>query len=283
MLMPKIHIARYEPGRLGGGWTWAREFAKGIGARLSNYEDCQVYVIPSPSMVERAEVNQAKLDGKFIILRLDNIIRNSRNRNTGMSRMQDFARVADVVVYQSGFASDLLAGWVYPKQSAIIYNGCDLKIYNDHNRHESPIQRFLYSRYNRDETKNWEMARYIYEREYRVEPNSLLTIIGQFSDELREYNFDFYRGEKYQYLGVVGNPHALADIYRNTDQLIYTYFNDACSNTLIEALCCGCDLLDPYEMAGTGGSAEIVDAFNKHGAEFFSSERMVKEYLELLA
>ncbi len=91
MLLPKIHIASFEPGRLGGGWTWAREFAKGIGERLSDYDKAQVYIVPSPSMVQRAEVERAKADGKFIILRLDNIIRNSRNRNTGMSRMQDMA------------------------------------------------------------------------------------------------------------------------------------------------------------------------------------------------
>jgi len=283
MLMPKIHIAKYEPNRLGGGWTWAREFAKGLGGRLGSYEESQVYVIPSPSMVEREEVNRAKADGKFIILRLDNIIRNSRNRNTGMSRMKDFALMADVVVYQSEFAKDLLAGWVVPKQWAVIHNGCDLSIFNDSNRHESPVQRFLYSRFNRDETKNWEMARYIYEREYRLEQDSLLTIIGQFSDELREYNFDFYRNEKFQYLGVVQDPRALADIYKNTDQLIYTYFNDACSNTLIEALCCGCEILDPYNMANTGGSYEIMQMFDEHGAHYFDSNRMVKEYLEMLA
>ncbi len=283
MLMPKIHIAKYEPNRLGGGWTWAREFAKGIGGRLGSYEESQVYVIPSPSMVEREEVNRAKADGKFIMLRLDNIIRNSRNRNTGMSRMQDFALMADVVVYQSEFARDLLTGWVKPKQLAVIHNGCDLSIFNDNNRHESPVNRYLYSRFNRDETKNWEMARYIYEREYRVDPSSLLTIIGQFSDELREYNFDFYRNEKFQYLGVVQDPRALADIYRNTDQLIYTYFNDACSNTLIEALCSGCEILDPYHMANTGGSSEIMSCFEEYGAQYFDSKRMVQEYLEMLA
>jgi len=281
--MPKIHIAKYEPNRLGGGWTWAREFAKGIGGRLGSYQESQVYVIPSPSMVEREEVNRAKADGKFIMLRLDNIIRNSRNRNTGMSRMQDFALMADVVVYQSEFARDLLTGWVKPKQLAVIHNGCDLSIFNDNNRHESPVNRYLYSRFNRDETKNWEMARYIYEREYRVDPSSLLTIIGQFSDELREYNFDFYRNEKFQYLGVVQDPRALADIYRNTDQLIYTYFNDACSNTLIEALCSGCEILDPYHMANTGGSSEIMSCFEEYGAQYFDSKRMVQEYLEMLA
>lgn len=283
MLLPKIHIASYEPTRLGGGWTWSREFAKGIGERLSDYDSAQVYVIPSPSMVQRPDVERAKADGKFIILRLDNIIRNSRNRNTGMTRMRDMAAMADVVVYQSKFAKKLLSGWVAPKRWAVILNGCDQTIYNGTGRTEATTMRYLYSRYNRDETKNWEMARYIYEREYRANGNSSLTIIGQFSPELREYNFDFYRDEKYRYLGVVSDPHALADIYRQTDELIYTYFNDACSNTLIEALSCGCDVFDPYGMLNTGGSPEILDKWNSDGEDYFDSHRMVKDYLELLA
>ncbi len=283
MLLPKIHIASFEPGRLGGGWTWAREFAKGIGERLSDYDKAQVYIVPSPSMVQRAEVERAKADGKFIILRLDNIIRNSRNRNTGMSRMQDMAALADVVVYQSKFARKLLSGWVKPKRWAVILNGCDQTIYNGTGRTESTTMRFLYSRYNRDETKNWEMARYIYEREARATPDSFLTIIGQFSPELREYNFDFYRGERYNYLGVISDPHTLATLYRQADELIYTYFNDACSNTLIEALSCGCDVLDPYGMLKTGGSPEILRKWNEEGEEYFDSHRMVKQYLELLA
>lgn len=283
MLLPKIHIAKYQPERLGGGWSWAREFAKGIGDRLASYEEAQVYVIPSPSMVERREVEQAQADGKFIILRVDNIIRNSRNRNTGMSRMRDMSEMCDVLIYQSKFAKQLLAGWVKPKRSAVILNGCDQTIFNGTGRSESTTMRYLYSRYNRDETKNWEMARYIYEREARKQKDTHLLIIGQFSDELREYNFDFYRDESYRYLGVISDPYALAEIYRQTDELIYTYFNDACSNTLIEALSSGCDIYDPYGMLKTGGSAEIIAKWNSYGEDYFDSHRMVKEFLELLA
>lgn len=283
MLLPKIHIASYEPTRLGGGWTWSREFAKGIGDRLSDYESAQVYVIPSPSMVQRPDVERAVADGKFIILRLDNIIRNSRNRNTGMTRMRDMAEMADVVVYQSKFAKKLLGGWVKPKRTAVILNGCDQTIYNGTGRTESTTMRYLYSRFNRDETKNWEMARYIYERQVRRQSDSMLTIVGQFSPELIEYNFDFYRGEQYRFLGAIASPYTMADIYRQSDELIYTYFNDACSNTLIEALSCGCDIYDPYGMLRTGGATEIVNSWNDYGEEYFDSHRMVKEYLELLS
>jgi glycosyltransferase involved in cell wall biosynthesis len=280
--MPRIHIAKYEPGRIGGGWTWAREFAKGIGRQLTSYEQCEVYVIPSPSMVERRDVDQAVADGKYVVLRLDNIIRNSRNRNTGMSRMRDFAEKADVLVFQSDFAFDLLKGWVEPRDYAVIHNGCDPEIFHDQDRHESPMDRYLYSRFNRDETKNWEMARYMFERIADKDPLSYLTIIGQFSDELREYNFDFYRNEKFQYLGVVQNPETMADIYRNTDQLIYTYFNDACPNTLIEALCCGCEVADWFGMSTTGGATEILAMWERYGAEYFTTQRMTGEYLEVM-
>lgn len=279
----KIHIAKYEPGRLGGGWSFARQFSEALKNQHTDYAEADVYFIPSPSMVERSEVEQAKRDGKYIALRVDNIIRNSRNRNTGMSRMRDMSEIADVVIYQSTFARDILKGWVKPRSEAIILNGCNRNVFHDNDRHESPYNRYLYSRYNRDETKNWEMARFIYEQAASTDPDSVLTIIGQFSQELRDYNFDFYRGEKWQYLGVVANPASLGEIYRNTDYLIYTYFNDACSNTLIEALCCGCEIVDPYSMQDTGGSGEIMYYFEQRGANYFSAERMAREYLELLS
>ena len=282
--MPKIHIAKYEPNRLGGGWSWARQFASGIGNQLSSYDEAEIYMIPSPSMVEREDVKIAKADGKYIALRLDNIVRNSRNRNTGMTRMRDIAEMADIVIYQSEFAKELLSGWVQKYSSAefVILNACDQMIFNGDGRIETTTARYLYSRYNRDETKNYEMARAFYEKTVRSQPNSMLTIIGQFSDELREYDFDFYRNEPYRYMGVVQNPETLADIYRNNDYLIYSYFNDACSNTLIEALSCECDLVNVNYMAETGGTPEIINAWSEFGRSYFDLPRMVNEYLEAL-
>lgn len=273
----KIHIANYEPNRQGGGWTFTNNLAKGF--KHESYEEADIYFIASPSMVSREDVQTAQKDGKKIVVRVDNILRNSRNRNTGMSRMKEFVDLADQVVYQSEWAMDMLQPYL-KREGVIINNACDTGIFNMQGREENEQAEFLYSRVNRDETKNWEMARFIYQDESAKRNNHcLFNIVGNYSPELVEYNFDFYNGELYHYWGTVTDPNLMATLYKKSDYLIYTFFNDACSNTLIEALCSGCMIVDPYEMLSTGGSAEIMHFWNEHdGMEYFSLARMFKDY-----
>ncbi len=274
----KVHIANYQPDKLGGGWSFARNLQKAIPEILGDYEESDIYFITSPSMVSKEDVDRAKLDGKKIVLRCDNIVRNSRNRNTGMSRMKRFAEQADLVIYQSNFARDLLMPFT-KVNGAVILNGCDTTIFNPDGRTENTTARFIYSRVNRDETKNFEMARFIFQQEsLKRNGDAKLHLVGQFSQELVEYNFDFYMGEQYRHWGTIADIGTLASLYRDSDYLIYTFWNDACSNTLIEALCCGCIPIDYYGMALTGGAPEIIKKFTKYGKEFFTLERMGLEY-----
>lgn len=276
-----IHIAHSEDNKLGGGWSFIANLKKAIPDQLTNYRDADVYLIPSPSICSKEEVDQAQADGKKIVLRVDNIVRNSRNRNTGMSRMKRFAEQADLVIYQSEFARNLLLPYLQV-DGKIILNGCDTDIFHDRGRQEDTTAKFIYSRFNRDETKGFEMARYTFQKENLLRNGDAhFDIVGQFSNEMVEYNFDFYMGEKYRYWGVVNDKNTMASILRNNDYFIYTYWNDACSNTAIEALCCGCIMADPYGMTETGGMPEILHKFYEHGgAEYFSLNRMGKEYLD---
>lgn len=280
----KLYIAKQDDNRLGGGWSWIDNAKKALGEHLVSYEDSDIYLIPSPSMVSKEEVDKAKDDGKKIVLRCDNIVRNSRNRNTGMSRMKRFSEQADLVIYQSEFAKNLLMPYL-KCDGKVILNSCDTSIFNPEGRQESTQAKFIYSRVNRDETKNWEMARYTFQLEnQKRKGDALFHIVGQFSPELIEYNFDFYMNEKFKYWGIVTDKSTLASLYRDSDYLIYTFWNDACSNTLIEALCCGCMPVDPYDMVTTGGSAEILHNFYEHGgAEYFGLDRMKREYEEALS
>lgn len=279
----KVYIAHSEDNKQGGGWSFISNLKKAMPEHLTSYEESEIYLIPSPSMCSKEEVDQAQSDGKKIVLRIDNIVRNSRNRNSGMSRMKRFAEQADIVIFQSVFARELLTpflqvdGWV-------IHNSVDTDIFHDKGRVEMTTARFLYSRVNRDETKNWEMARLLFQQEsLRRKGDALLNIVGQFSPELVEYNFDFYMDERFKYLGVMTDPNSLADLYRSSDYLIYSYWNDACSNTLIEALCCGCIVADPYNMRATGGAPEILEEFYKGGGrEYFGLKRMGDEYLKAM-
>lgn len=279
----KLYLAKQEENRQGGGWSWIGNAKKALAEHLTSYEEADIYLIPSPSMVSKEEVDQAQSDGKRIVLRVDNIVRNSRNRNSGMSRMKRFAEQADLVIYQSAFAQDLLSPFL-GVDGKVILNGVDTNIFHDMGRQEGLTAKFLYSRVNRDETKNWEIARFMYQQESQKRGgDTMFNIVGQYSPELVEYNFDFYNDEKYHYWGVITDPHTMADIYRNNDYLMYTFWNDACSNTLIEALCCGCIPMDAYGMIETGGAPEIMHYFATHGGiNYFGLERMGKEYMEAI-
>jgi glycosyltransferase involved in cell wall biosynthesis len=281
----KIYIAKLELGRTGGGWSFQDNLHKGLGGLVTtDYSEADIYFITSPSMVQRDEVQQAKNDGKKIVLRIDNAVRNSRNRNTGMSRMKDFAEWADLVIYQSSWAQDYLKGFL-GREGTVILNGTDTTIFRPPSQPADP-QSILYSRFNRDETKNWEVARYWFSRYADDEQHARLLIIGQFSQELRDGNFDFYNGEQYRYLGVLGKQE-LADLYRMCGKFLYTYFGDACSNTLIEALCSGCEIVGDKYYRKTGGASEIIAAFEGAGdlekaRRFFSIERMAMQYKEAM-
>lgn len=279
----KLHIAKFEPERIGGGWSFTRNLVAGLAdlrkVQVTGYEEADIYFIPSPSMVSREEVLKAKDDGKKIVLRIDNAVRNSRNRNTGMTRMKDFANWADAVIYQSQWARSYLKEYL-GKDGVVILNGVDTDLFRPFDV-KNDTNNILYSRFNRDETKNFEVARYWFSRYYHQHPESRLYIVGQFSQEIRDGNFDFYNGEDFEYLGVL-TPKHLAKIYRNCSKFLYTYFNDACSNSLIEALVSGCELVGDKYYRQTGGAKEIIHMHQKHGREFFSLNRMAEDYVKVM-
>jgi glycosyltransferase involved in cell wall biosynthesis len=272
----KVYLAKYEPDRTGGGWSWQDNFYWGFSNVITSYEEADIFMISGASIVHRDEVRKAKEDGKKIVLRVDNAIRNSRNRNTGMTRMKDFADWADLVIYQSEWAKEYLEPFL-KKDGPVILNGVDTELFKP----GTPGDKVLYSRFNRDETKNFEVARYWYSQYQLENPDAQLLIVGQFSPELIDGNFDFYNNEQYRYLGVVDKT-AMADIYKQCSKYLYTYYNDCCSNSLLEALCSGCEVVgDPYYLK-TGGAKEIMNLFYHQDFEkarrFCSRERMCMEY-----
>lgn len=261
----KIHVAKYE-NRIGGGWSFASNFVNGMGEYITDYNNADIYFITSASMVSREEVLAARMDNKKIVLRVDNAVRNSNNRNTGMSRLRDFAGWADMIIYQSEWAKSFLLPFT-KKDGPVILNGVDTNIYNANNRY-SKDDTYLYVRSSRDEGKQWIMAWYWF-----VNNPGKLEIVGKFSGENLEYNFDFYNDEKYLFLGLQSN---MVAIYQRNKYFLYTYLNDACSNTLLEARACGCEIIDVYGMLKTGGAPEIM------ACEDISVERMINQYKEVL-
>lgn len=264
----KVNILNYEPDRIGGGWSAARNLYTAFN---SSYESAEVVLITGPTMASHEQVEQAKQDGKKIVLRLDNAVRDSRNRGTGMSRMKAFAEQADLVIYQSEWARSFLEPFL-GIGGPVILNGADTSVFNTEGRNASENS-YLYVRSSRDEGKNWVGAWYWFIEQHNKNPNSTLDIVGKFSPENMEWGFDFFNGEKFRFLGEQKN---MAQIYKQSGSFLYSYIGDCCSNTLIEAKLSGCKIIDVYGALKTGGAQEIMEC------EDLSVERMVREYSEAI-
>ena len=276
----KIYLANESSQKLGGGWTFLNNLKKVLKDKITfvdKYEDCDVYFISGATMVTREQVKKAKELGKKIVLRVDNIPKNSRNRNTGTSRLKDFAEMADLIIYQSTWCKDYVGGWL-GIDGPVIINGVDTNVFSKRGammkKEGSP--QYLFSRYNRDESKRWDEAWYYYQMIQRQNKDANLWIVGNFSQEQIEYSFDFYNDEKYTYFGVIDNQEYLAQILRSADVLLVPYFNDACSNTILEARACGCKI-EPLLSGMTGGTPDLMNL------EDMSLERMGSEYLDVLS
>lgn len=256
----KLHLLNDSSQGLGGGWTFNRNLEKAMRLRnviiADTLEASNICFVSGATMVTRETIDRVKSMGKKLVLRIDNIPRNSRNRNTGTSRLYEFAQKADAVIYQSQWSKNYVMPFV-KRDGPVIYNGVDTDIFKpEGDKHDFGTGLvYLYSRYSRDETKNWEVAWYEYQMIHREHPDSQLLLVGRFSDEQREYNFDFYNNENVKYMGVIDNPVEMAKIYRSSDYFLATYYNDCYSNTYCEAVASGCELYKPNM---SGGTPELV-------------------------
>lgn len=278
----KIYLPRKDDAAIGGGWTFQRNFVKHAQTRaqfVSRWEDCDVFFIASPTLADKEEVRAARRAGKQIVLRVDNIVKDSRNRGTGISKMKLFSSLADVVVYQSEWAQQY-AGYICGP-GTVVYNGVDKSVFTPNGdkveRHKSTVNLFV--QYNRDENKRQYEAFYAHHMEQREDKDMELMLVGRFSPELVEYGFDFFDGETITYHGEIQDRALLAKIMRSCDYILYPSFADACPNTLAEALCCGCKpkLINPI-----GGQAEIVRIWEEGGIDAIPSvQDMVRDYLAI--
>lgn len=276
----KINLLNESKQSLGGGFSFIDNFYTGMIGRsdeiVNDWRQSDVVLVPSASMVSKETFKAVKEAGKKIVLRVDNIPRNSRNRGTGTSRLKMMSDAADLVVFQSKWAFDYV-GYFLKRGGVVINNGIDTTVFNKEGKKITfndgvfqPI--YLYSRFNRDETKRWEWAWYKYQLIQRRQPEAKLVIVGQFSQEQVDFNFDFYNNENIQYIGIVDNPLTMAMIYRGCDYLLATYSNDAYSNTYQEAMACGCELFEP-DMSG--GTPELIEQ------GVIDCRTMVSKYLQV--
>lgn len=275
----KIFIPERARGGMGGGWTFTRnimEALKGQVEFVESLKDCDIYFITGPTLALKEEVEEAKALGKKIVLRVDNAPRNSRNRNTGVSRLLKYSEMADIIIYQSKWARDFLKPFL-KKDGVVILNGVDTSIFKPEVLkvpQQGKVQ-YLYVRSSRDEIKRWETAWYQFQQWFFENPKIHLWIVGKFSDQNEEYSFDFFGGAEkaYTYLGVLYNQHKVAEIMRSADFLLCPFSFEACSNTVAEAMACGLKII--YDTRDGGGIPEQVEA------GVISLETMANNYLEV--
>ncbi len=275
----KVYLAAYQPGRIGGGWSFASYLAKGLGdQRVNSSNDADVFFVSGASMIKPEEAEKAKAEGKRVVLRVDNALKHSRNEGKGMSRMLRIAKAADLVVYQCQWSKDYLDDYLGHPNSTIIYNGVDTDIFNVEGSridfHGEPV--YLYSCASKGETKRWEWVWWRYQQIQKEQKAAKLIITGNLSTPVMQRNFDFFQDEQYQYLGMISNPQQMATIYRSCDYLFAVYENDCYSNTYLEAAMCGTELI---EVNMTGGTSEMLENITK-GREFNGIKRMTKDYIE---
>lgn len=242
----------------GGGSTFIRNFEKAMmkfGHRLVS-EDEQNFdflLIPGATLAERSVVEEARKRGKGIVLRVDNILEDSRNRSTGMSRLLDFVKLCDVVVYQSEWAKRIMKP--YCGEGVVIHNGVDTDIFYPKQKEKTNETRIFYGKYSRGDGKNFNVVQYFC-RELQIQRvDFTLVLAGKFADEYQKIShpFEFHNGENYEFHGVQ-SPEGIAEIMRGCDVALLPYFADACPNMVLEAQACGLPVIfDPY-----GGTAEIV-------------------------
>ena len=277
----KIYLPVDSLQEIGGGFTFQRNLEKGLkslGHEIvygNDYRNADTALVSGVTMVKRETIDKIQEAKIKLVVRIDNVPRNSRNRNTGTSRLKEFAIRADEIVWQCQWCKDYLIDFI-GREGRIIHNGVDTDIFKPEGEryHMDWEDRdlYLYSRFSRDEIKNWEVGWYEYQLIQKENPNAKLILVGQFSPEQIEYNFDFFKGENFEYLGVIHDPFEMAKIYRSCKYLLATYFNDCYSNTYAEAIASGCEL---YEPNMSGGTPELI----KNGV--IPLKKMVEDYIDL--
>lgn len=259
--------------KLGGGFSFRRNFIKGLSflsecKYSEKIEDSDVCLLAGTSMVTRETVDKIKSLNKKLVVRVDGVPRNSNNRNTGTSRLKEFSERADAVIWQCVWAKKYLGDFIKPRKEVTIYNGVDTDVFKPKGPFLDFGERdnvYLYSRYNRDATKNWEVAWYEFQLIARRNPRAKLVLVGKWGkppslDRWEECRYDFFRGEKYDFRGVVNTSKEMSEILRGCGHFLATYYNDCFSNTYLEALSAGVKL---YKPSMTGGTPELIKHYEK--------------------
>ena len=285
-----IHVANSSKQTLGGGFIFIENLKKGCQGKakfVDGLASCDVVFICSVTQVERSFVQEAKQLKKKIVLRIDNMPKDSRNRGTAFSRMKDFGQMADVIVFQSEWAKQYVGQWLFlnhgvdTNKSKVIYNGIDPEFFYFKDKPEDRGESYLFTTFNTDENKRFPEAAYDFHlRNWEARKNNkkipTLKLVGNFGKDLPGYKFDFFNGEKYTYEPPISDRKLMGNLFRSSRYIYFPAFADASPNTVGEAMACGCE---PLLVNPVGGTTEVVQLFKN---QTHTIQDMAKQYLDLL-
>jgi len=273
--------------KLGGGFTFLRNFKKGLYNKIEfvdSWQECDIIFVFGITTIDKAELHTAINFGKKLVLRVDNIPRKSRNkRQSPAERLTEFGNKAAAVVYQSKWCKEYAGYFITNKHEFIINNGVDTSIFNTKNRN-SDGKTYLYINYNDNPNKRFDEALYRFDMLWRLskkiggDAEPKLIIAGnapKIYTEHPEYDWDLPTPGKVEYVGITDTPEKTAELMRRCDCLIYPSFCEAYPNTALEALACGMDVGWINE---DGGTKELIEN-NKDKIK--TIQEMCEEYYNL--
>lgn len=276
----RILVPRQTKAGIGGGITFIKNLSKALkpfGHELVSEGEYDILLIAGATLVDRDTVYNALADKKPIVLRVDNVLEDGKNRNSGMSRLDEYSKHATTIVYQSEWAKEMLMPFC--GEGIVIHNGVDTDIFYPRKEKKNwEGLRIFYSKFSRNETKQFHEVIYWW-REYSLnKKGDTLVLAGRYADDKIkiDHPFEFHNGEDYEYVGVVDNPNKLADILRGCDVAFIPYMFDACSNTILECQATGLPVL----YSPTGGTPEIIINGKPINYELEIPSIMVKNLLE---
>ena len=247
-----------DPKGISGGLTFLRNFKKGLeqaGQWSVKEGEADVCLIPGATMITRETFYDIK-KRMPIILRIDGIPEDWRNRGTGTTRLKEFAKEADAVVYQSHFSRDYL-GLLLKRDGGVIYNGVDFSIFNPTGKEailSKGEPRILHVMWRQDPNKRPEEVIHLFRAINLINPKALLVLVGRYPEGWANYNFGFFNNEKFIHIENAKDEE-LAKIMRACDTLWFPSYADTCPNTVAEALACG---LKVDHINQVGGVKELV-------------------------
>ena len=286
--MKKVYIPSDSKMSIGGGWTAKRNIESVLNI-VKTPDEADISLIMGATMITRDTFKECKEKTK-VVLRLDGVPEDWRNRGAGWSRLRDFYKDADGVICQSKFISKTVRAWLHKETKVcprwiISYNGLDKNIFTPKRADGEPKQRKDQTRIlcvgsRKDANKRLEEVIELYRYHKLYTPDSIITFVGIFPTEIKEQQFGLYdmeQGKDWQYLGIINQPLEMAAIMRSNDEFWFPSFADPSPNVLLEALHCG---LEPKHICDYGGAKELVDLYFTHYD--FSLERMGRDYNKFL-